>query len=60
MAKVRHVNLFFGDEDKLRTKHQYTKEQARELQEIAVKAADVALRTGGRFVPRPVTEPSDE
>ena len=55
MAIVRHVNLEFGDEDKLRTKHQYTKEQARELQEIAVKAADVALRTGGRLVPQPVT-----
>ena len=55
MAIVRHVNLEFGDEDKLRTKHQYTKEQARELQEIAVKAADVALKTGGRLVPQPVT-----
>ena len=55
MAIVRHVNLWFGDEDKLRTKHQYTMEQARELQEIAAKAADVALRTGGRLVPRPLT-----
>ena len=60
MAIVRHVNLWFGDEDKLRTKHQYTMEQARELQEIAAKAADVALRTGGRLVPEPITEPSDE
>ena len=60
MAIVRHVNLWFGDEDKLRTKHQYTMEQTRELQEIAAKAADVALRTGSRLVPRPLTEPSDE
>ena len=41
------------------TKHQYTKEQARELQEIAVKAADVALKTGGRLVAQPVTEPNE-
>ena len=60
MAIVRHVNLWFGDEDKLRTKHQYTMEQTRELQEIAAKAADVALRTGSRLVPQPLTEPSDE
>ena len=60
MEIVRYVNLEFGDEDKFRTRYQYTKEQARELQEIAVKAADVALRTGGRLVPRPITEPSDE
>lgn len=60
MAIVRYVNLWFGDEDKLETRHQYTMEQARELQEIAAKAADVALRTGGRLVPEPITEPSDE
>ena len=60
MAIVRHVNLWFGDEDKLETKHQYTMEQARELQEIAAKAADVALKTGGRLVPQPVTESNEE
>ena len=60
MAIMRHVNLWFGDEDKLETKHQYTMEQTRELQEIAAKAADVALRTGGRLVPEPISEPCDK
>ena len=60
MAELSHVSMKFGDEDKLETRHQYTMEQARELQEIAAKAADVALRTGGRLVPEPITEPSDE
>lgn len=59
MAVVRHVNLEFGDADKLRTKYTYTKEQARELQEIAVKAAEVALKTGSRLVARPLTEPGE-
>lgn len=60
MAVVRHVNLEFGDADKLRTKYTYTKEQARELQEIAVKAAEVALRKGSGLVAEPVTDPSEQ
>lgn len=59
MPVKRHVSLKFGNADKLRTKHTYTKEQAGELQEIAVKAAEVALKTGSNLVARPVTEPGE-
>lgn len=56
MAELSHVNMKFGDIDKIRTKHVYTKEQALEIQQIAAKAAEIALKYRVEFIPLPLTD----
>ncbi len=53
MAELSHVSMKFGDVDKIRTKHLYTKEQAKEIQQIAVKAAEIAYKYNVELVPLP-------
>ena len=54
MAELSHVSMKFGDVDKIRTKHLYTKEQAKEIQQIVAKAAAIALKHRVELVPLPV------
>ena len=54
MAELSHVSMKFGDIDKIRTKHLYTREQAKEIQQIAAKAAEIAYKYNVELVPLPV------
>ena len=60
MAELSYVSMEFGNVDKIRTKHLYTKEQVIEIQQIVAKAAAIALKHRVELVPQPITEPSDE
>ena len=51
MAELSHVSMKFGDIDRIRTKHLYTREQAEEIQQIAAKAAEIAYKYDVELVP---------
>ena len=54
MAELSHVSMEFGNVDKIRTKHLYTKEQVIEIQQIVAKAAEIALKHRVELVPQPI------
>ena len=54
MEELSHVSMKFGDVDKIRTKHLYTKEQALEIQQIALKAAQIARQYDVELIPLPL------
>lgn len=55
MAELSHINMRFGDIDKIRTKHLYTKEQVLEIQQIVLKAAEIARKYDAELIPLPLT-----